>query len=141
MLIVANHFGGAADAVVLMSALSRRPQILADEKIWKVPVAHQMMNRLGAIQVRRGKAGSGRGMSFSTFILLALVFLPAAIVYLIARPASVVRRGDDQERDWRDDLMDRLDAQPVPAGGRTDSELCSRVESAVALEQARVADS
>ena len=79
------------------------------------------------------------GRKFAIAVVL-LVFLPAAIVYLIARPASVVHHEDGQEKDWRDDLMDRLDAQPVPAGGPTDSELCSRLDSVMSLEQARVAD-
>lgn len=73
------------------------------------------------------------------FVMAAvmLVFLPAAIVYLIARPTSVVHHGNDQERDWRDDLMDRLDGDPVPVDGFTDPELRSRVDSAVALEPTR----
>jgi 1-acyl-sn-glycerol-3-phosphate acyltransferase len=59
VLLVANHFGGAADAVVLMDVLPRRPRILADDKIWTVPVAGQMMQWLGAIPVHRGRGGEG----------------------------------------------------------------------------------
>jgi 1-acyl-sn-glycerol-3-phosphate acyltransferase len=63
VLIVANHFGGAADAIVIMSVLSRRPRILADESIWKVPVAKQVMEWLGAIPVRRRKGNRTSGGS------------------------------------------------------------------------------
>jgi 1-acyl-sn-glycerol-3-phosphate acyltransferase len=59
VLLVANHFGGAADAVVLMDVLPRRPRILADDKIWTIPVARQMMQWLGAIPVHRGRGHEG----------------------------------------------------------------------------------
>jgi 1-acyl-sn-glycerol-3-phosphate acyltransferase len=59
VLLVANHFGGAADAVVLMDVLPRRPRILADDKIWTIPVARQVMQWLGAIPVHRGRGHEG----------------------------------------------------------------------------------
>lgn len=58
VLVVANHFGGASDAVVLMSVLPRRPRILADDAIWRVPVARQVMEWIGAIPVHRGHSGT-----------------------------------------------------------------------------------
>ncbi len=58
VLLVANHFGGVSDAVVLMSVLPRRPRILADDQIWKVPVVKQFMRWIGAIPVHRGHSGS-----------------------------------------------------------------------------------
>ena len=58
VLLVANHFGGVSDAIVLMSVLPRRPRILADDAIWKVPVARQVMQWVGAIPVHRGHSGS-----------------------------------------------------------------------------------
>jgi 1-acyl-sn-glycerol-3-phosphate acyltransferase len=58
VLLVANHFGGVSDAIVLMSVLPRRPRILADDAIWKVPVARQVMQWIGAIPVHRGHSGS-----------------------------------------------------------------------------------
>ena len=57
VLLVANHFGGLSDAIVLMSVLPRRPRILADDAIWKVPVAKQVMEWVGAIPVHRGHSG------------------------------------------------------------------------------------
>lgn len=59
VLLVANHFGGAADAIVLMSVLPRRPRILADDTIWRYPVAKQVMEWIGAIPVHRGRSASG----------------------------------------------------------------------------------
>lgn len=58
VLLVANHFGGLSDAIVLMSVLPRRPRILADDAIWKVPVARQVMEWVGAIPVHRGHSGT-----------------------------------------------------------------------------------
>ncbi len=58
VLLVANHFGGVSDAIVLMSVLPRRPRILADDSIWKVPVARQAMKWVGAIPVHRGHSGT-----------------------------------------------------------------------------------
>jgi len=58
VLLVANHFGGVSDAVVLMSVLPRRPRILADDAIWKVPVAKQVMEWIGGIPVHRGHSGT-----------------------------------------------------------------------------------
>lgn len=58
VLVVANHFGGASDAIVLMSVLPRRPRILADDAIWRIPVARQVMEWIGAIPVHRGHSGT-----------------------------------------------------------------------------------
>lgn len=58
VLLVANHFGGVSDAIVLMSVLPRRPRVLADDQIWKVPVIRSVMNGIGAIPVHRGNRGS-----------------------------------------------------------------------------------
>lgn len=57
VVLVANHFGGLADALVLMAVLPRRPRILADDSIWRVPVAGWVMRRIGAVPVHRGRAG------------------------------------------------------------------------------------
>jgi 1-acyl-sn-glycerol-3-phosphate acyltransferase len=57
VLVVANHFGGLADALVLMAVLPRRPRILADDSIWEVPVVGRVMRAVGAVPVHRGNAG------------------------------------------------------------------------------------
>ncbi len=36
---VSNHFGGLADAVLLVDASPRLPRIVARDVIWKVPIA------------------------------------------------------------------------------------------------------
>ncbi|MFZ4518614.1 MAG: 1-acyl-sn-glycerol-3-phosphate acyltransferase [Microthrixaceae bacterium] len=58
VVVVANHFGGLADAIVLMAVLPRRPRILADDAIWRVPVARSVMRGIGAVPVHRGRSGS-----------------------------------------------------------------------------------
>ena len=58
VLLVANHFGGVSDAIVLMSVLPRRPRVLADDQIWKVPLVRNFMDGVGAIPVHRGNRGS-----------------------------------------------------------------------------------
>lgn len=57
VLLVANHFGGVSDALVLLSVLPRRPRILADDHIWKAPVVRNVMDGIGAIPVHRGRSG------------------------------------------------------------------------------------
>lgn len=58
VLLVANHFGGVSDAIVLMSVLPRRPRVLADDQVWKVKPVGAFMDAIGAIQVHRGSRGS-----------------------------------------------------------------------------------
>jgi len=58
VVVTANHFGGLADALVLMSVLPRRPRILADDAIWRIPPARWVMNRIGAVAVHRGRSGT-----------------------------------------------------------------------------------
>lgn len=58
-LIVSNHFGGFADPLLLLSASSRLPRILARDKIWEIPVAGWAMSRVGAIPVHKPEDGSG----------------------------------------------------------------------------------
>jgi len=50
---VSNHFGGFADPLLLIYAMDRVPRFVARDVIWKVPVAKQLMNWLGAIPVHK----------------------------------------------------------------------------------------
>ena len=59
VLAVSNHFGGFADPFLLMSAFPVVPRIIARDKIWKVPVARQIMNWIGAIPVHKPKEQRG----------------------------------------------------------------------------------
>ncbi len=52
-VIVSNHFGGFADALVLLAVLPDRPGIVARDVIWKNPVAAVGMNWLDAIPVHK----------------------------------------------------------------------------------------
>ncbi|MGI9610358.1 MAG: 1-acyl-sn-glycerol-3-phosphate acyltransferase, partial [Acidimicrobiia bacterium] len=53
LMSTANHFGGFLDPVLAMYALPRRPRIIARDVIWKIPVAKQIMNWVGAIPVHK----------------------------------------------------------------------------------------
>lgn len=57
VLLVANHFGGVSDAIVLMSVLPRRPRVLADDQVWKVKPVGVFMDAIGGIPVHRGNRG------------------------------------------------------------------------------------
>ncbi len=46
---VANHFGGFADPLLLLSVMRRRPRIIARDRIWKVP----LLWCVGGVPVRR----------------------------------------------------------------------------------------
>jgi len=52
-LTVANHFGGVADALLILYAMPRPPAIVARDVIWKVPLVGRLMNLIGAIPVHK----------------------------------------------------------------------------------------
>ena len=57
-LTVSNHFGGLSDGLVLLSALPRRPGIVARDVIWNVPVAGRLMTWIGGIPVHKPDDGA-----------------------------------------------------------------------------------
>jgi 1-acyl-sn-glycerol-3-phosphate acyltransferase len=59
LLSVSNHFGGFADALVLLYVLPRRPGIIARDVIWKVPVVGGLMKWIGALPVHKPEDGAG----------------------------------------------------------------------------------
>ena len=71
LLTVSNHFGGLADALVLLDVFPRRPGIVARDVIWKIPLAGQLMNWIGGIPVHkpedRGAATSNDQMFGSCY--------------------------------------------------------------------------
>jgi glycerol-3-phosphate O-acyltransferase/dihydroxyacetone phosphate acyltransferase len=73
-LTVANHFGGVADALLILHAMPRPPGIVARDVIWKVPVVGWLMNLVGAIPVHkpddRGPATSNDQMFASCYAAL-----------------------------------------------------------------------
>jgi 1-acyl-sn-glycerol-3-phosphate acyltransferase len=53
VLLASNHFGGAADALLLIALNERFPRIVARDLIWKVPLVGSLMRSIGAIPVAR----------------------------------------------------------------------------------------
>jgi hypothetical protein len=49
------------------------------------------------------------------YVAIVVLVVPAALLYLLSRPTSVVRHHDRARPDWRADLLDHLEA---PAHGR-----------------------
>lgn len=52
-LTVANHFGGVADALLLVHAMPTMPRIIARDGIWKFPIVGWLLNGVGAIPVHK----------------------------------------------------------------------------------------
>ena len=74
LMSTSNHFGGFLDPLLMMYALPRRPRFLGTDDIWKVPVAKQIMNWLGAIPVHHADnkgPGSNDQMFASCYDALA----------------------------------------------------------------------
>jgi 1-acyl-sn-glycerol-3-phosphate acyltransferase len=66
-LIVANHFNGFADPVLVTSALGRLPRFLAKATLWKVIVARPLLALAGVIPIHRqvdGGAGEKNQRAF-----------------------------------------------------------------------------
>ncbi|HMK12880.1 MAG TPA: 1-acyl-sn-glycerol-3-phosphate acyltransferase [Acidimicrobiales bacterium] len=66
-LIVANHFNGFADPVLVVSALGRLPRFLAKATLWKVFVVRPLLALLGVIPIHRqvdGGAGAKNRRAF-----------------------------------------------------------------------------
>jgi len=55
VLSVANHFGGLADAIVVLDTLPRHPRIIARDVIWKIPLVGILMNWVGALPVHKSE--------------------------------------------------------------------------------------
>ena len=67
MLVVANHFGGVADAVLVVLASSRRPRIVAADRIWKIPLVGRVLDAIGAIPIHQRRDGaSGNQDAFAS---------------------------------------------------------------------------
>lgn len=66
-LTVANHFGGVADAILLLDTMPRPPGIIASDAIWKFPVVGWLMNLVGAIPVHKPEGGDTRSANDQMF--------------------------------------------------------------------------
>jgi 1-acyl-sn-glycerol-3-phosphate acyltransferase len=58
-LIVANHFNGFVDPVVLAGALGRLPRFIAKATLWKTPGVPLLMRVVGVLPVHRTADGGG----------------------------------------------------------------------------------
>lgn len=66
---------------------------------------------------------------------VVVLIVPAALLYLLSRPTSLVRHRDRTPQDWRDDLVARLVARPgspPTVGPRQEQLLLERVEERAA---------
>ncbi len=66
-LIVANHFNGFADPVLVVSALGRLPRFLAKATLWKVVLVRPLLAFAGVIPIHRqvdGGAGAANRRAF-----------------------------------------------------------------------------
>jgi hypothetical protein len=72
--------------------------------------------------VRRGDIPVVRKVVYG---VLVVVVVPLSLLYLLSRPTSIVRHRERDRPDWREDLVDVLDARPgdPPVLGRRDEEL------------------
>ncbi|HWJ97163.1 MAG TPA: 1-acyl-sn-glycerol-3-phosphate acyltransferase [Acidimicrobiales bacterium] len=66
-LIVANHFNGFVDPVVLAGALGRLPRFIAKATLWKTPGVPVLMRVVGVLPVHRTADGGG-GDNARTFV-------------------------------------------------------------------------
>ncbi|MHB1139017.1 MAG: hypothetical protein ACYC2O_08670 [Microthrixaceae bacterium] len=65
------------------------------------------------------------------YSLVVVLVFPVTLLYLLSRPTSIVRHRDRTREDWRDELLDRLDARPGDppvVGIRQEQLLLERVE-------------
>lgn len=58
-LVVANHFNGFVDPVVLAGALGRLPRFIAKATLWKTPGVPVLMKLVGVLPVHRAADGGG----------------------------------------------------------------------------------
>jgi glycerol-3-phosphate O-acyltransferase/dihydroxyacetone phosphate acyltransferase len=65
-LIVANHFNGFVDPVVLAGALGKLPRFIAKATLWKTPGVPLLMKAVGVLPVHR--AADGGGDNTGTFV-------------------------------------------------------------------------
>jgi 1-acyl-sn-glycerol-3-phosphate acyltransferase len=67
VLLVANHFNGFVDPVVLVAAYGRLPRFLAKSTLWKVLPARPLLAFAGVIPVHRRVDGAADDANRSTF--------------------------------------------------------------------------
>lgn len=66
-VVVSNHFGGVADALVLFGVLPRRPGVVARDTIWANRFVGAALDALGAIPVHKRSDGGGGASNDAMF--------------------------------------------------------------------------
>ncbi len=67
VLVVANHFNGFVDPVVVVAALKRLPRFLAKATLWKLVVVRPFLALAGLVAVERPEDGKGVGANAGAF--------------------------------------------------------------------------
>lgn len=67
VLIVANHFNGAIDALMLVTALRRVPRFVAKATLWNVMIARPFLALAGLVPVHRPEDAHGVEGNVATF--------------------------------------------------------------------------
>jgi len=105
-----------ADAEVAVSLLLSLPLLV----VWGFAL-FDIVRRPDLARVRKAVWGA-----------VVLLVFPATLLYLLARPTSLVRHRDRGSDDWRDRLVRRLESGPGPPpvlGPREEAELLARVRA------------
>jgi len=63
-------------------------------------------------QIRDGVMGDIPVIRKVVYAALVVVVVPLSLLYLLSRPTSIVRHRERDRADWREDLVDVLDARP-----------------------------
>lgn len=66
-VVVSNHFGGVADALLLFGVLPRRPGVVARDVIWANRFVGAVLDALGAIPVHKRSDGGGGASNDAMF--------------------------------------------------------------------------
>ena len=81
VMVVANHFNGFVDPVLVVAALGRLPRFLAKATLWKVVPARPFLALAGVVPVYRAEDGATGGNA-RTFARCAAVFRRGGTVAL-----------------------------------------------------------
>lgn len=98
MLVVANHFNGFVDPVLLVRGLHRLPRFLAKATLWDVVVARPFLALAGIIPVHRPEDHEGASGNTSTFRTCHEVLAEGAVVALFPEGTTHDRPSLDKVR-------------------------------------------
>lgn len=67
-VVVANHFNGFMDVVVLTAAMGRLPRFVAKATLRRIPVVGRLLQAVGVVFVQRRVDGEGTSANVSAFV-------------------------------------------------------------------------